>query len=515
MKRFDYLVVGAGSAGCVLAARLSEMPETSVGLVEAGAFTSDPRVADPASWIALQGSAIDWRFETLPQKNTAQRVHAWPRGRAVGGSSCLHAMAHVRGHRSDFDAWVRDGCAGWGYLDLLPYFIRSERSPFGPSPYHGDSGPVTLLTPSAPHPVTQGYMAAAEECGFARIDEHNGAEMIGPTLNTLTIADGKRQSVADAYLAPALMRDNLTVLTERTALRLRFDSAGRCCGLEVEARGAVERLTANRAVILCAGAIGSPVLLMRSGIGPADELGALGIAPRLDLPGVGRNLHDHLLAGGNVYLARQAVPPSRYQHSESLLYAVPDERRAPQAALACVVAPVVTEMFEAPPLGEAYTIMFGFTHPRSRGTIRLATADPRDTPLIDPNYLAEAADREAYLAALAVAQAVGAAAALADWRARELLPGPDCRTKAERLAFLERAAFTHHHPVGTCRMGRDAEAVVDPGLRVRGVDGLYVVDASVMPRIPTGPVNAAVVALAERASDLIAGRPPLPPARLN
>lgn len=516
MEAFDYLVVGAGSAGCVLSARLSEMPETRVGLVEAGGFASDPRIADPAAWIALQGSPVDWQFATVPQTQTAQRVHAWPRGKVVGGSSCLHAMAHVRGHPGDFDAWVAAGCEGWGYRDLLPYFIRSESSPFGPSPYHGDSGPIALLTPNRPHPVVESYMAAGEELGFERIEEHNGPRMAGPTLNTLTIKDGKRQSVADAYLLPALGRENLTVITDGLVLRLLFDSGGRCTGIEVSSGGQVRKIMAERGVILCAGAIASPGLLLLSGIGPADDLLALGIAPRLDLPGVGCNLHDHLLSGGNLYRAQRPVSPSRYQHSESLLYVQRDGRTdvAPELVLACVVAPVVTEVFEAPPPGEAYTIMFGFTQPKSRGTLKLASADPRDGPLIDPNYLAEEADRQAYLDALDLAQAVGSASALADWRDSELLPGAACETRSQRLRFLEQAAFTHHHPVGTCRMGSDAEAVVGPDLKVRGAEGLYVVDASVMPSITTGPPNAAIVALAERAGDLIAGRTVLAPAQI-
>jgi len=223
------------------------------------------------------------------------------------------------------------------------------------------------------------------------------------------------------------------------------------------------------------------------------------------LPGVGCNLQDHLLSGGNLYRARRPLPPSRWQHSESLLYLPHGDDPAPGLALACVVVPVTTERFTPPP-GEAYTIMFGFTHPASRGRIRLRSADPRDPPLIDPRYLAEAADREAYLAALEAAQALGASAAFAAWRAAEILPGPGCVTRRERLRFLEEAACTHHHPVGTCRMGDDAGAVVDAGLAVRGLEGLSVVDASVFPSITTGPVNAAIIALAERAADLLVGR---------
>jgi pyridoxine 4-oxidase len=457
-------------------------------------------------------------YRTIPQRHTAKRVHEWARGRVLGGSTAINAMAHVRGHASDFDRWASAGCTGWGYADLLPYFIRSETYASGASPYHGGSGPLHLIRPSEPHLVTLAYMAAGMEIGLSPSEDHNGPQMAGPCLNTLTIKDGKRQSIADAYLAPADGRANLTLLLETGALSLILEG-GRCVGARLDGPDGPFEARAERGVMLAAGTIGSPLLLLRSGIGPADELTALGIEVAVDLPGVGRNLHDHLLAGGNLYRARRPVPPSKYQSSESLMYirrggAAPaslPSATAPELVLACVVLPVTTEQFIPPPLGEAYTLMFGFTHPRSRGSISLASADPKAAPLIDPNYLAEAYDREVYLEALTAAQAVGGAAALADWRAGELLPGPAVESRKERLAFLEKAAFTHHHPVGTCRMGMDGEAVVGPDLKLHGIEGLHVCDASVMPSITTGPVNAAVIAIAERASDLLRGRPALPP----
>lgn len=510
---FDFLVIGSGTAGAVLGARLSEDPQLRIGVIEAGGAATNPMIAAPAKWPLLQGSEIDWRYRTAPQTHCAGRVHDWPRGKVVGGSTAINAMAHVRGHPSDFDRWAADGCAGWGFADLLPYFIRSETYTPGPSPWHGQSGPLHLIRPTEPNPVTSAYMAAGLETGVKPTDDHNGARMAGPCTNTLTIKEGRRQTIADAYLTPVLDRANLSLLLETTVLGLVFDGE-RCTGVVVKDAYGKRALRAERGVILATGAIATPLLLLRAGIGPAEELRALGIAPAHDLPGVGRNLHDHLLSGGNVYRSKRPVAPSKYQNSESLMYLTRgDEAKAPEMVLACVVAPVVTEQFAAPPFGEAYTIMFGFTHPRSRGSIRLASADPAVPPVIDPNYLAEEYDRDIYLEALERAQAVGHSAALTEWRAEEVLPGPAVKTKADRLAFLEKAAFTHHHPTGTCRMGTDAGAVVGPDLKLRGREGLYVCDASVLPSITTGPINAAIVAVAERLSDLLRGHAPLKPMR--
>lgn len=500
-QNFDVLIIGAGSAGCVIANRMSADPNCSVGLIEAGEFPSDPDIKDPLKWPALAGRDFDWAYQTTPQAFTADRIHDWPRGRIVGGSSCLHAMAHVRGHRDDYLAWHQAGGDQWSFDTMLEAFKRSEKFPIPEDVGHGYDGPLDIYLPSDDvSPVARAFMAAGNALGVPQLRDHNSGPLAGTAPNSLSLRNGQRLSVADAYLTPEIQaRQNLTLITGWEIDRLRID--GRQV-VEVVATRDNETwaLSANQ-IVLCAGSVSTPLLLMRSGIGDPSVLAQAGITCRVDNAQIGANLQDHLLALGNVYRSAKPVPPSRLQHSESLMYLnsedVTRSDASPDVVLACVVAPSVAPGLAAPPYGAAYTILCGVTHPTSRGRIIPGGPDRRTAPLIDPHYLETEYDRTTFRKALKLARTIGHHSAMDEWRDVEVLPGVDITSDEAMDAFIARAASTHHHPCGTCRMGNDAAAVVDPDLRLNGLENVFVVDASIIPRIPSGPINALVVAIAE------------------
>lgn len=500
-RHFDVLVIGAGSAGSVIASRLSEDETCKVGVIEAGHMPSDPDIADPLKWTMLQGRDYDWAYRTVPQPYTANRIHEWPRGRIVGGSSCLHAMAYVRGHPSDFDAWKDAGGERWSYQGLLPGFIRSEAFTAFDAPTRGRSGPLDVFLPDDEvSPVVRAYIAAGNALGIPPLTDHNSGELIGTTPNSLNIRNSRRLSVADAYLtADVLARKNLTLLTGYEVEHPVIEGA-RARAVVCVVDSVTERVSADR-IVVCAGAVSTPLILMRSGIGDPAVLKQAGIDCISERREIGANLQDHLLALGNVYRSKKPVPPSRLQHSESLMYLnsgnLSSSSGAPDTVLGCVVAPSAAEGLSAPAYGAAYTILCGVTHPTSRGRILPGGPGRNDRPIIDPHYLETDHDRLTFRKALKIAREVGRQPTLDEWRDAEALPGLDVQSDAELDAFIAKAASTHHHPAGTCRMGMDQDAVVNSDLQLNGIDNVYIVDASVIPEIPSGPINAAVVAIAE------------------
>jgi len=492
----DVLIVGGGSAGGLLAARLSEDPARQILMIEAGDEATDPDIWDPAAWPALQGRSYDWDYRTEPQAGTAGRVHHWARGRLVGGSSCLHAMGYMRGHPDDFAPWAEaTNDARWSWDGLLPAFEANEdREVAG-----RDGGPLPVhRTDAEASKLTHAFVSAGAALGLPRIHGHNEGVMIGVTPNSMNIRDGKRVMVADAWLTPEVRaRANLTIVTGALARRLVL-SGDRVEDVEVIGRDGPVLISADT-VLLCAGSLESPALLMRSGIGPRDVLDAAGVECLIDMPWIGSNLQDHLLGAANLYATRKHLPPSRLQHSESMAYMRAGsftEGGQPQIVVGCGVAPIVSERFEAPAPGSAFALLFGVTHPSSRGTLKITGPEPGDRLIIDPAYLSTDRDRILFRAALEAARTIGQSEELAEWRDYELHPGP-LETREEIDDFIANAAITHHHPCGTCRMGNDDAAPVDADLKLKSLHNLFVVDASVMPSLTAGPIHAAVLAIAE------------------
>ncbi len=497
----DVVIVGSGSAGAVVARRLVDAG-ASVLLLEAGLPDANPAIHDPARLFELWDSEQDWGYRTVPQPACAGRELHWPRGKVLGGSSALNAMIYVRGHRADYDGWAALGNTGWSFDEVLPLFKRSEDFDRGADEYHGSGGPLSVISRYEPHPLIASAVEAAQEAGIRFNDDYNGAELDGVNFCQLTIKEGRRNSVMEAFLRPVLGAPNLTVLTSARAQRLVFDGT-RCVGVEYVREGALATARAEHEVVVCAGTIESPRLLMLSGIGPAAAVKQLGIEPLVDLPGVGENLHDHLLVPV-IFAARDTVPPPvtglQPLHGQ-LFWRTRGGLERPDIQPLFFHLPLYAEDQEGPPDG--FTLMGGAIRPVSRGSLRLASADPDDRLLLDPACLASDEDVEALTAAVELCREIGQQPALAKWMREELYPGDRIRDGKELREYVRRNAITYHHQVGTCKMGVDQLAVVDPELRVRGLDGLRVADASVMPEVTSGNTHAPTVMIGERAADLV------------
>ncbi len=502
---FDYIVVGGGSAGCVTASRLAGATDARVLLLEAGGDDGHPDLHDPLHWPdTLDGPACR-RYATVPQAGTAGSVHSWPRGVVLGGSSAINALIFARGHPSDFAAWAKAAGSAWGYSALLPTFKAMEDFAGGADDYRGVGGPLHVSTPAPGrrHPTAEAFAAAAEAQGFPFVPDINGATMEGVGWADLTIRDGRRVSAAKAFLTPAAAAENLRILLDAPAVQLLIEH-GRCVGVRYLHNGQPVDIRAEREVILAAGAIESPKLLMLSGIGPADVLRQHGIAVAVDRPEVGRNLQDHLLIGGIVYRRKGSAPESLYNRSEIYLWwrsrnglDGPDlmlhQHTRPFALGDCGIAPE-----------DGYSILPGLARPHSRGTLGLASADPQAPPVIDPAYYSDERDLDALVRSVDICRAIGEDPAYGGLCGEEVFPGPAVRGKAAVAEFVRRCTHTFFHPTSTCRMGADDDAVVDPELKVNGIDGLRVADASVMPVITSANTNAPSLLIGWRCAELIA-----------
>lgn len=504
-NEYDYVVVGAGSAGCVVATRLTEDPDIHVLLLESGPADSHPAIAEPPAWPTLWGSEVDHGYHTVPQPGTDGISHNWPRGRTLGGSSAINAMVYLRGHPNDFDAWSEYGCTGWDYDSVLPYFRRMESAPGRDPRYRGSKGPMSPAPAAgeAANTLSQVFLDGTSEAGFPLTDDFNGAHPEGAGWHDLSITGGVRQSTAAAYLHPVReSRPNLHVATESRARRLIFDG-NHCIGVEFDRSGQLVTVRARAEVVLSAGTVDTPRLLLLSGVGPAGELEDAGVPVLHDLSGVGRNLHDHPLCGV-VYEALRPIPAGRTNLAEtSMQWRSSQALSGPDMQLMFIHVPFHPPHLAAP--ANSFTIAFA-TVPEARGSVRLAGPDPAMAPLIDPNYLGAESDMRRMLHGLAVAREIAATQAFAPWRGREVLPGPDVTDEPALRAFIARATGTYYHPVGSCAMGSGPGAVVDPQLRVHGLTGLRVADASVMPRIVSVNTNAATIMIGEKAADLIRAR---------
>ncbi len=524
-----YIVIGAGSAGCAVAGRLSEDPDATVVVFEAGPRNDSLFVRWPAGFARLQTGKYRWEWESTPQAACGGRQVPTPQGRLVGGGSAVNGMVYIRGNARDYDGWAAAGATGWSYAEVLPVFRRAEDNMRFSDAFHGTGGPLGVADQISPSPLTRLFVRAGQEAGFAHSADFNGARQAGVGFYQVTQRNAERCSSAHAYLYPALARGNIRLEPGARVTRILIEG-GRAVGVEYLPAGSTrtERLMAEGEVILSAGAINTPKLLMLSGIGPADHLAGHGITAVHDLPGVGENLHDHV----DAYVCVRLTEPVSYTGADSGVAALRHGleyllfRSGAVTSNACEGGlfassdgnddwPDIQLHFMPAMLpshqtigGHGVTVLCSALRPKSRGRLRLASSDPAADPLIDTNFLSHPDDIRVNIAALRVGRAVMNAPSFARLHGGEVFPGPDCDSDAALGDYVRRTAKTDFHPVGTCRMGQDPLAVVAPDLRLHGIDGLRVADASVMPAIVSGNTNAPSIMIGERAADFIRGRAP-------
>jgi choline dehydrogenase len=498
-SEYDYIIVGAGSAGCVMAERLSKDGRFSVLVIEGGGTDIEQqKIAVPIMWPTNIGSDTDWGNKSIPQKHLANRVIPAPVGKIVGGGSSINATVWLRGDKADYDEWEAAVGPDWGFNSISASFKKIERAAGGESAYRGGSGPIANFKTAMGHPVTRAFIEASKEQGIPENADLNGApSVLGAGQMDQNIANGRRVSAVHGFLLPALSRSNLTLLPAASVLRLDI-SAGQCRGVVASVQGQERRFAAGREVILCAGALHSPKILMLSGVGPADHLRQFGITVALDQPQIGANLHDHLLT--RIYFRSKEKMPAVVDSGVSGTTYLKT-----RASLAGPDIQILGRQnaFGSPDLkpDEGYNILPGLMKPKSRGTVRLTSADPAATLAVDPNYFAEQADVDTYVAGVEIGIAIGNAKAFGDMRAEQVsLRGAD---KAQIVDYVRRTALTYFHFAGTCAMGKQTSAPVDPALRVRGVSRLRVVDASVMPTLPCANTNPPTLSLADKAAELV------------